>query len=1044
MNAPGSVRVFIVEDEALIALEIEDQLTTLGYDVVGIAARGDQALDLIAQLAPEVVLMDVNLGAGLTGIDVAERLKTTSDAAIVFLTAYADVETVERSISSGAAGYLMKPFRLQALRANLEMVLGARRAHRLLAESEARYRAMFVAASVGVAEIDATTGHFLRVNPSYCALLARSESEMLALDFMQLVHPDDRAAALESAERIQKQEAAQFTMEMRLLRSDASFVWAHLSVAPLRRPGEPPTRYLAVATDISKRRAAEDALMRAHDDLDATLAAVPDLLFETDEERRIVSYRAGRGSLLAPLEKFLGQTVREVLPAAAADVVMEALDEADALGSSRGRQYQVQTGARRSWWELSVARKRTPTGGSRLVALARDITGRKTIDLALHALSTELGRLRGAPFFAGVVRELESLLEVDLAMVTSLRRRGRPKLRTLGLRMGGRDLPELEFDLVGSPCEHAVNAGGAVVSDTAGRRFVGAPEIDEAELRSYASVALQDSGGTVIGTIAVLSHGAIENVDLVTSVLQAFAVRTASEMERAIVETELADLFEFSPDGIIVADDEGQIVRANRWAEVLFDYPRSELVGAQLESLVPEESRAVHTMLRTRFAATLPRAMGAQGGRRLAARRKDGTAFPVDIALGPMRSGESTYVIAAIRDRTKIARAETERQALEAQLRQSQKMQAIGTLAGGIAHDFNNLLAAIVANTELGKMQVEPSSPLGENLTDIERAAARATDLVRQILSFSRAQPAHRIQLSPTAIIDEACKLLRATLPSTVTIRRCDDADNLDMLADASQLHQVLVNLGTNAWHALDGRGSITFGCDTVRVERQQQARALALVDGDYVRIWVRDDGRGMDAATRERIFDPFFTTKPAGRGTGLGLAIVHRIVTEHGGAIDVESAVGAGTTASVYLPAAPKAALTAIAPPRPVALASGHVLFLDDEPVIVRATQRMLEVLGYHATGFTSASDALEALRAQPDRFDCLVTDFNMGEMSGLEFARRAREIRAALPIVLVSGFMEASEEGLHLDVRARLAKPFGLQQLGDVLRSVLAEPRH
>ncbi|MEP7301836.1 MAG: ATP-binding protein [Caldimonas sp.] len=353
-------------------------------------------------------------------------------------------------------------------------------------------------------------------------------------------------------------------------------------------------------------------------------------------------------------------------------------------------------------------------------------------------------------------------------------------------------------------------------------------------------------------------------------------------------------------------------------------------------------------------------------------------------------------------DITEKKHAEAVRASLEAQLRETQKMQAIGTLAGGIAHDFNNILAAILGNLALAADAVGPGHPALAPLAQIQRAGSRARSLVQQILAFSRREP-HELHVQPLQpVLEETIGLLRTTLPADVNLATRLDRASLWARCDATQIQQVVMNLCMNAWHALnDGRGRIEVG-------------AGHAADG-RVHLWVGDDGSGMSADIRQRIFEPFFTTRPVDIGTGLGLSVVHGIVVEHGGTIEVDSAPGAGSVFHVYLPgvdAEPEPEPTC---PAELGLAQAtadgagrHVLFLDDDPAMLPLASALLTRAGYRVTTFHDPELALAALRAEPSVFDGIVTDFNMPGRNGLDVLRELASIAPGLPAVMASGYID------------------------------------
>jgi len=391
-------------------------------------------------------------------------------------------------------------------------------------------------------------------------------------------------------------------------------------------------------------------------------------------------------------------------------------------------------------------------------------------------------------------------------------------------------------------------------------------------------------------------------------------------------------------------------------------------------------------------------------------------------------------------DAVERRRLTQERSRLEAQLRQSQKMEALGTLSGGIAHDFNNLLTAILGYTSLAQEDPEEAQ---HSLSEISRAAMRAADLVRQILAFGRPQEAERraVQLQPA--IEEALRLLRATLPAMVAIRHHLVVDLPDVLADTTQVHQVMMNLGTNAAHAMGSQGGLL----EVRLEEvtvsEDLARTLATMRaGQYLRLTVADGGCGIEKEVVQRIFEPFFTTKAPGHGSGLGLSVVHGIMKAHDGAVTVYSEPGKGTTFHLYFPVTKAASEQVVRAPSAVPLGRGeHVLHVDDEEALTFLNRRILEDLGYRVTSHNDPSEALQDFRARPDEFDALVTDYSMQVMSGTALVARVREIRPELPTIMLSGYCRPEDvEAAHrAGVEELLMKPSGLGDLGRVLHRLL-----
>ena len=416
----------------------------------------------------------------------------------------------------------------------------------------------------------------------------------------------------------------------------------------------------------------------------------------------------------------------------------------------------------------------------------------------------------------------------------------------------------------------------------------------------------------------------------------------------------------------------------------------------------------------------------------------DGRKRFVDVAYYPYWDNRDviTGVVVSLRDITKLKE-------MEGQLRQAQKMEAMGTLAGGVAHDFNNILSAVIGYSELmiGDETLTPNNR--ESLEAILTAGKRARDLVQQILTFARRSEIERGPLAVHLIAKEALKMLRSSLPTTLEIRHhVYPASNVP--ADPTQIHQVIVNLCTNAAHAMGGKGRLTVSLENEMLDGDHGDVRHSLPNGPYVRLRVEDTGHGMSPEVVEKIFEPYFTTKEKGEGTGLGLATVHGIVQEMAGEILVESTPGKGTVFTLYFPAVPETKPEG-AENRLADGGSETILFVDDETSIVRLNERRLESLGYETVGCTSSPDALARFKREPDRFDLVITDLTMPHMTGFALAEEIHKVRKDMPIILCTGFSgNLTQEQLNAHgVSEVLKKPLLTRELDEKIRAVLERRR-
>ncbi len=484
--------------------------------------------------------------------------------------------------------------------------------------------------------------------------------------------------------------------------------------------------------------------------------------------------------------------------------------------------------------------------------------------------------------------------------------------------------------------------------------------------------------------------------------------------------------------------------------KAMFGYDETDDVNLSFEldnSTHPED---VAQMLADRQAHFEGRAPVYRNERRI--RCKDGQwkwVLSRGMVLSRDENGKPLRMIGTHTDITEHKLAEAQHRALEVQLRESQKMEAIGTLAGGVAHDFNNLLAAILGNLVLAREDLGEQHPAQESLTEINRAAIRARQLVQQILTFSRRQAQEMVRQPLTPLVEEALGLMRSLLPAGLKLVARLPAAGLPVLADATQMQQVLMNLCTNAWQAMEDRaGDITVALREVRLDASQGLQLGGLASGAYACLSVADNGPGMDEATQQRIFEPFFTTKAPGAGTGLGLAVVHGIVKAHRGVIALHSRPGEGARFDVYLPLASEGALEAAAPPTAPAPTAApvvqgkHVIYIDDYEALVFLVGRLLRKQGYRASTFESGEAAVAWLRENPDdAVDLVVTDQNMPGMSGVDVAREARAMRPGLRVAIVSGHVNDKliAEATAAGVSDVMGKQDSMDALGEAIRELL-----
>ena len=526
-----------------------------------------------------------------------------------------------------------------------------------------------------------------------------------------------------------------------------------------------------------------------------------------------------------------------------------------------------------------------------------------------------------------------------------------------------------------------------------------------------------------------------------TSVVGTFQdITERKQVEEHLRETEkkYRELAESLPQVIFEVDLDGTLKYVNQTVYQLFGYTPEEIARGfnVLEAFIPEdrEQVALDIMLNIQGQGL--------GRREYTAVRKDGTRFPASVHANRILRGQTaTGVRGILIDLTKTKRAEEEKKKLEIQLQQAQKMEAIGALAGGIAHDFNNILSAIIGYTELARLN-DGASTIENELNQVLIAANRAKDLVKQILAFSRQTDEERMPVSVAMVVKEAIKFLRATIPTTIEIKSRIDKNSGAVLANSVELHQIIMNLCTNAVHAIGDRGGVLeVEVRNAEIEHAQINNFVELEMGSYVLVSVKDTGYGMTPDVIKRIFDPYFTTKEKGVGTGLGLAVVHGIVKKSGGAIQVESEPGKWTIFYIYLPRINMTLPIKAAQPKPIEGGPERILFVDDEKMLVDIGEQVLQRLGYHVVSRTSSIEALELFKAKPDYFDLVITDQTMPGMTGDALARELLRIRPNLPVIICTGYSQTidHERAKKIGIKALVEKPMLMDEIAAAVRKVL-----
>jgi PAS domain S-box-containing protein len=817
-------------------------------------------------------------------------------------------------------------------------------------------------------------------------------------------------------------------------------------------------------TSAIRRRSAE--LMASKEFLDSIINALDDPVFVKDEKRRWVVVNDSTCDMLGlPREDLIGRTDEEVFPESQANLLGRADDEAldrdvavitDDVVDLRGQQRTIAT-------KRSVFTDRS-TGRHYIASSVRDMTDVKRYERALEdrlnfeslvsRISTDLINLP--------VSDIDAVIDDGLQEIGEFFGADRVVIR---LMSGKEDMPAKVY------AWSAEGAAGALVRDDFEAAFPNlalelrkdrevvfesiedVPADWRPERDHMAGIGIESGivvplsvGGAFLGSISVLGIGSPHAWDQNASPrVRILGTTLANALNRKRAEENLRQsqqkywsILENIGIGIALVGRDMRILEANKKMRGWFptDGP---------DEAVPGRAPGEESMHRHRR-PDYPTALTLQDGlvhETSLAMQVEGKLVSFRVVSSPIRSTDGE-VVAAI----ELVEDITEKQRLEEQLRHSQKMEAVGTLAGGIAHDFNNILYAILGYANLAKADVPPCETLYGYLEQIETAGHRAAELVEHILAFGRRSEASLKPLSLQALIGEALKLLHGSLPATVEIRR-NISDGCGIIeGDPTQIHQLLVNLCTNAYQAMPERkGTIEIRLNEVDVEGRLARRLHGIAPGRYARMVVSDDGVGMDEETMRRIFEPYFTTKKQGEGSGLGLATVHGIVKNHGGAVRVKSKPGFGSAFEVYIPICDKplehTEIKHVESGRNTA--SANVLFVDDEPMITNMCEKILNKMGHRVSKFTDSIAALEAFRSDPFAYDLIISDVTMPKLTGTELADEVRAVREDVPIVLCTGYSEALDPNTleELNVQKCVWKPLSFEKLAELIQEVIGDPR-
>jgi len=974
------------------------------------------------------VMLFSAIAAALMGILISTRITAPLSRieAVARLIGSGNLDEPVPSIWGGEIGTLART--LEAMRLSLKELYEA------LQASEERFRRIIETTEEGVWLTD-RQWRTSYVNSRLERMLGYEPGDMLGRHLEEFMDEEGRRLAREKM--AVRESGMPETHEFKFIRQDGTELWTILSTSPVMSASGQFDGALAMLTDITQRRRAEEELNERDQRFKKLSSHVPGMIYQFK--------RRPDGTFCVPfttdaIREVFGCTpeaVREdyspitrVILAEDWDGVIRSIEGSAARMTTWQCTFRVQIPGRPVRWMLGNSTpERLDDGSIVWHGFITDITERKQAEEELLK-SQERDRRLFEDAVLGIFRSTPTGELVDanpaLAAIFGFESPERMKA-SVGNLASLYDDPACRKEMIKRllETEKPVRTEGRFLRRD-GTRFIG-------NLHLW---AVRDEDGKILHI-----EGFVEDITE-----RKLAEEAIEQLRR---QTEL--ILNSAGEGILGVDLEGKHTFVNPAAASMLGFELTELIGRQGHSMYhhtkangdrfPEEECPIYQSYRSGRACSLTQDIFW---------RKDGSSFPVRYSCAPLvEGGKVLGAVVTFRDITEQRQIEAEKDRLTAQLAQAQKMEAVGTLAGGIAHDFNNILGIIMGYAEIANLDLPSDSSSKESIAEVLKATRRAKELVAQILTFSRRQTQEKRPLPLVPVIKEALRLLRASLPTTIDIRReIDLLEGEDLtLGDPTQIHQILMNLATNAAHAMrEHGGTLSVSLTRVGFDPADDADVMELSPGQYLKLTVQDTGHGMDRSVLDRIFDPYFTTKGPGEGTGLGLAVVHGIVKNHNGAITVHSEPGTGTVFQVYLLALAREASPIETAPVSIATGSERIIVVDDEEKLVIAIKRMLEFLGYKVTAMTSSVAALSLFRQHPEGFDVMVTDYTMPGMTGIDLAGEIIGVRPGFPIILCTGFTEKISEDTvkSMGIRALLMKPVTLRDQAETIREVLEnEPR-
>jgi PAS domain S-box-containing protein len=885
-------------------------------------------------------------------------------------------------------------------------------------------------------------GFIQEVNLSGAALLGTERHHLIARSLRSFIHTEDSPAYFRHLQNIYSMRTAS-SGELRLVRKDGSERWVYLESIPHEQSGGTLRSIRTVMLDITTLRQEQQKRLDAEERFRALAENSPDIVCCIDRDLRHIYVNPLMETVFRiPRESFIGKTWAELgMPLDMLNIWTRSVKSVFRTGKAASAELKFPGSQKMKTFHVQIFPEFSNNGAVKYVmAIARDITRRKRMERSLRKSKEELEKWvqertaqlteanKGMHFEIHLRKKIEKELrkQTELlqaivdnipAMICVYSPDGRIKMfnEAIGLLTGWTVDDAREQDLTVKACSDAAcsrYAWDSMAEESApGWHDIRIKTKDGRDLHSaWANVRL--SGGDKIGI----------GIDLTE--------RIEAEKERI----RLAAAVEQSSDSLAIADSGGTIQYVNAAFEAIHDCTRQEVMGRHIADVLTEGDDLHEAKVRSELQEAIA------GGRQWSVHLKKvhgNKIVELDLRLTPFKDplGNITNYFINERDVTKEMN-------LERHLRTSQKMEVIGALAGGIAHDMNNILTPMILNTEMVLADIPEQSPARALLETVLEAEMLGKDLVRQILSFSAHKKDERKPLRIGTLVGESLKLLKVSLHPNIRVNVNIHKEEMTILADPSQIHQVIINLFNNAVHAMkESGGLIGIKVDSIEVDDSMVCREPNLKPGRFLCLTISDTGSGIPEEDLEKVFDPFFTTKSSKEGTGMGLTVAQRIVKSHGGCIMAESKPGKGSIFKVYLPQIQPEPETKTSPANRFPRGKERILFIDDETIQIRSGEGVLKYLGYSVTSQADSNEALAVFKARPDAFDVVITDLVMPGMNGMDLAGEILKIRPDIPVILCTGYSETvnEQQARRSGIREFMMKPFSLGELAHTIRRSL-----